>query len=154
MIERRGTMITEMEQATLDIDWFFTNGKEIAFVASGGGKLPGEVSKSKENIENLALYFRSLPKSSDVIINSDLNKIMKAQEINESYLADFIMMAEKGFFSYDKTILNNFSEANYHLVVRPINPLKTDDLPLDISKILMTTERISEMEANFDTNLI
>ena len=52
------------------------------------------------------------------------------------------------------TATNNFSEANYHLVARPINPLKTDDLPLDISKILMKTERISEMEANFDTNLI
>src|ERR1700744_1286707 len=119
MIEIMNTVITEIEQATSDIDWFFTNGNEIAFVASGGGKLPEVISQSKEDIETLASYFRGLPKKSDAIINQDLGKIMEAREINERYLADFVTMAEKGFFSYDKTVLNNFSEINYHLVAKP-----------------------------------
>jgi len=55
-------MITEIEQEVLDIDWFFTNGKEIGFVASGGGKLPKSISnKSMIEIQSLAGYFKNLP---------------------------------------------------------------------------------------------
>jgi len=148
------TAITEIEQATSDIDWFFNKGNEIAFVASGGGKLPESVAKSKEDTGSLSLYFRSLPKRSDVLINPDLNKVMLEKDINEKYLADFIAMTEKGFFSYDKTILNNFSETNYHLVAKPVNPLKIGDLPFEILERLMTTKSMNEMGVNLDVNLI
>lgn len=141
-------MITEIDQETLDIDWFFTNGSEIAFVASGGGKLPKSVSKSKENTEALAVYFRSLVQKSDVIINPDLNKVVPASDINERYLSDFVTMAKKGLFSFDKTILNDFSATNYHLVAKPKNPLTVDELPPEILEILTETLVKGEIRAN------
>jgi len=38
----------EIDQQTLDIDWFFTDGCYISFMASGGGKLPESVACSKK----------------------------------------------------------------------------------------------------------
>jgi hypothetical protein len=62
-------MITEIEQVSLDIDWFFTDGQYISFMTSGGGRLPGSVSESEETHKILANYFRNLPEISEVIIN-------------------------------------------------------------------------------------
>jgi hypothetical protein len=68
-------MITAIEQEISDIDWFFTNGEEIGFVASGGGKLPDSVSnKSFEEIVLLATYFRDLPQKSRAIIDPNSKK--------------------------------------------------------------------------------
>lgn len=53
-------MYTEIEQQALDIDWFFTDGKYIGFVASGGGKLPETAANSSVNNEKLVSYFRGL----------------------------------------------------------------------------------------------
>jgi hypothetical protein len=99
-------MITEIEQASLDIDWFFTDGQYISFMASGGGRLPGSVSESKETHKILANYFRNLPEISDVIINPELNNILIkvfGSGVNERYLKDYVLMARKGLFSFDKT---------------------------------------------------
>ncbi len=51
---------------------------------------------------------------SGIVINPNLNKIVPGFE--ERYLTDFKEMAKKGFFAFDKTVLSNFSELNYHLV--------------------------------------
>jgi hypothetical protein len=63
-------MISEIDQETSDIDWFFTDGEMIGFVASGGGRLPNSISrKSIEEIELLADYFRRLPQTGEIDIN-------------------------------------------------------------------------------------
>jgi hypothetical protein len=64
-------MFTEIEQRTLDISRFFTNNDDLAFVASGGGKLPQSVAKSCEDVDLLYSYFESLDDQSDIIINPD-----------------------------------------------------------------------------------
>ncbi|MCD0465080.1 hypothetical protein [Flavobacterium sp. ENC] len=61
-------MITEIEQQSLDIDWFFTDGTHIAFAASGGGKLPESISESVD-YNLLSHYFRDLPEMTEVKIN-------------------------------------------------------------------------------------
>lgn len=138
-----GTAFTEIEQETLDLDWFFTDGDEIGFVASAGGKLPGAVSKSKEKLEVLFSYFTSLPQTCKVVINPDLNKIITDPPADDKYLSYFIDMAKKGLYSFDKTVLSSFSETNYHLVAQPESPLKIKDLPLEIMEIIsgITTKR-------------
>lgn len=62
-------MITGIEQASLDIDWFFYRWSVYFIMASGGGRLPMSVSESEETHKILANYFRNLPEISEVIIN-------------------------------------------------------------------------------------
>jgi hypothetical protein len=147
-------MFTEIEQATLDIDWFFTNGNEVGFVASGGGKLPDVVSKkSTIEIEILVEYFRCLPKSSVIIINPDLQRLIafRGAEIDQ-YLSCFVEMAEKGLFCFDKTILNKFSDLNYHLVAKPLNPLSFNELPAEISKLISDTRISGDIGNSLEIN--
>ncbi|WP_390456100.1 hypothetical protein, partial [Chryseobacterium sp. Alg-005] len=130
-------MYTEIEQQTLDIDWFFTDNEDIAFVASAGGKLPETIAKlDKDN--GLSKYFRDLSEVSEVIINPSLEFII--QKVDDNYLSDFLSMAKKGLYTFDKTILNNFSDTSYHLVASPKTPLKMKDLPENILKLLIKTQ--------------
>jgi hypothetical protein len=96
-------MITEQEQFALDIDWFFTNGYSVAFVASAGGRLPQSVSKSKENLELLSCYFRNLPQISDVKVNKKLRETIPGRVIDERYLEDYTYVSKRGLYSFDKT---------------------------------------------------
>lgn len=148
-------MITAIEQETSDIDWFFTNGEEIGFVASGGGKLPDSVSKkSIEEIVLLATYFRDLPQKSRVNIDPNSKKLITPGTNKTDYLSHFMEMAEKGLFSFDKTVSNRFSDTDYHLVAKPLNPLKFDDLPSEIAKLLAETKINSVIEASLNISLI
>lgn len=135
-------MYTEIEQQTLDIDWFFTDSKHIGFTASGAGKLPESVARSSEKNEKLVSYFRNLPEISDVVVNPKLNDLLIeifGTGADERYLQDFIFMTKKGLYSFDKTNLNNFFDYDYHLVTSPKNPLTISELPKDILDILMET---------------
>ena len=142
-------MLTEIEQQTLDIDWFFTNGQEIAFVASGGGKLPKSVANS-DNISLLSSFFRNLSKTSEAIINPNSTKLKKILPDNQ-YFEDFIYMAEKGLFTYDKSILNDFSNSNYDLITIPSNSIKLDRLPLEIRNMIMKT-KTNDINEYIDTS--
>ncbi|MCC9065588.1 hypothetical protein [Flavobacterium piscisymbiosum] len=131
-------MITEIEQQSLDIDWFFTDGKHVAFVASGGGKLPKSIAESSD-YNLLSSYFRNLPEKSEIEINVSLSEILKMVP-DERYLADYVLMTKKGLYSFDKTILNNFLDPNYHLVAQPISPLEIIDLPKEVFEILIKSK--------------
>jgi len=146
-------MISELEQQTLDIDWFFTNGHDIAFVASGGGRLPISVAKSFKNNKLLASFFNSLPVISEVIINPNLNKII-TNSVNGQYLADFELMAKKGFYTFDKTVLNNFSDSSYHLVFKPVNPIKVQQMPIEIKDALSSSCYDGNLESIIDITLV
>jgi hypothetical protein len=141
-------MITEEEQIALDIDWFFTDGEQIGFVASGGGLLPATISKSSENIEILSAYFWALPKRCGAILNTNLTN--KIKDITERYLSAFVPMTEKGLYSFDKTFLNRPFDTSYHLVAKPITPLRLQDLPLQIKNIVIETKLKSRIEGALD----
>lgn len=150
-------MYTEIEQQTLDIDWFFTNGKYIGFTASGAGKLPESVAKSSENNEKLGSYFRNLSETSDIIVNHELDALLIGIWVtgaDERYLQDFISMTKRGFYSFDKNNLNNFLNYDYHLVTSPTNPLIIDDLPKDIVGIIMHTKYPGSMSSIIDISKI
>ena len=72
-------MISEIEQQYLDIDWFFSDENNLAFVASGGGKLPKSVEEC-EDYGLLVSYFRNLPDTSDVKLNDNLHKIFAPED--------------------------------------------------------------------------
>lgn len=131
-------MFTEIQQQTLDIDWFFITDNKIGFVASGGGRLPHSVAILESEIEIISSYFRKLPERTTVIINEELEKI-KNTSITENYLSDFLYMAKRGLYTYDKSLLNDFSDLNYHLVAKPLESLKVEDLPPEIARLINKT---------------
>jgi hypothetical protein len=143
-------MFTEIEQQTLDIDWFFTDNEEIAFVASGGGKLPKSIAESNTH-DLLVSYFRNLPEKSEIVINVGLVKILNVP-IEEKYLSDFVLMAKKGMYAFDKTVLDNFSEPNYHLVAKPLQPIKVNDLPPEIFKIISLSKYEKQLKTTLNIN--
>ncbi|WP_395073934.1 hypothetical protein [Flavobacterium sp.] len=145
-------MFTEIEQQTLDIDWFFLNKKHICFVASGGGKLPLSIAESSLDNATLVTYFRNLDDECDIIINPNLDENLS----NEKYLSDFIHMSKKGLYAFDKTILNDFSDTNYHLVTTPLIPLTLNELPENIQDILRKTNYIENLDNinNIDISVI
>jgi len=100
-------MYTEIEQQTLDIDWFFTDGKYVGFVASGAGKLPETVANSEVNNKKLRSYFKGLPNISDSIINPLLDKLLIrlfGSGADERYLRDFIYFTQRGLYSLIRLI--------------------------------------------------
>jgi hypothetical protein len=121
----------EAEQQAIDLDWFFTDGRFIGFVASAGGKLPDSVARFPENSNKLEIYFRGLSEISSVIVRSKKDR---------KYLKDFTYMSARGLFAFDKTVLNNFSESNYHLVSKPLNPLTIDKVSEEIKGLLILTK--------------
>ncbi|MBL1223232.1 hypothetical protein JET18_20480 [Chryseobacterium sp. L7] len=136
-------MITEIEQQTMDMDWFFTDAEYVGFMASGGGKLPDSVAESEEKRQILVHYFRNLPEISEVEVSSKLDSILikiSGSGADERYLEDYVSMTKKGLYSFDKSYPNQFSEPYYHLVAGPENPLKLNELPQDILDILVKTQ--------------
>lgn len=91
---------SEIEQATLDIDWYFTDGENVGHVASGGGMLPLSISSSKEDTKLVFNYLSKVAITSAIIINPGLGKIIP--NIDNRYLDSFTNMARKGIFSFDK----------------------------------------------------
>jgi hypothetical protein len=138
-------MFTETEQRGLDIDWFFTNDEHIAFAASAGGKLPESISKAPENYRLLSEFFSGLPEISEIIINADVSRII-GSTADESYLKDFVYMARRGLFSFDKTIPSNFDNSQYHLVAKPVVPLNINKVPSEIKNILMRSRYIGSID--------
>lgn len=137
-------MLTEIEQQCLDIDWFFIADDKIGFVASGGGKLPNFVAQSSESMNEISSFMKTLPQITEVEINNNLKEI-KGTTIENSYLEDFIFMAKRGLYSFDKTYLNNFSDTHYHLVAKPISPLTIDRIPINILSLVKNTWHDSDL---------
>ncbi len=112
---------------------FLDKNNFIGFIASGGGEIPLHIKN--DNNYNLREYFNNAP---DIDENLEINKEIKSilgvfdnQKLNK-ILFDFIFMAKKGVYGFDKTILNNSSDTNYYKVVQPKKKLKLESLPLDI----------------------
>ncbi|MBA9073224.1 hypothetical protein GGR22_001350 [Flavobacterium gossypii] len=129
-------MFTETQQQTLDIDWFFIADDKIGFVASAGVKLPESVAVLDEKIGILSSYFRNLPEITTAHIHDELKEIKK---IDEKHLADFVFMAKRGLYAFDKLVLNNFSDLKYHLVAKPETYLSLKGLPTEIIDLIHKT---------------
>jgi hypothetical protein len=135
-------MISDLEEETIDLDWFsIDNNGEIGHFASGGqGFLPPSVKSSKSNLTRLAEFFRHSLSTNGAAIESQalLSHVQfnsRAQQAR--YLEDYSRMASKGLYSFN-CIMDFNRPTSYFLVVKPSCPLKVDDLPDEIRQILQT----------------
>jgi hypothetical protein len=145
-------MITEIEQETSDINWFFVSGNKIGLVASGAGKLPDSVANLDQKLELLWTYFKDLPETSEVIINPKLG-VIKSTVVTNDYLNDFTNMAKRGLYTFDKAIVNHFGDTSYHSVAKPVRPLLLDALPEKIFNLINKTLYEGDIEINETINV-
>lgn len=144
-------MYSEIEQQTLDIDWFFTNGEDIVFVASGGGKLPQSVVEAGGHTL-LVEFFNSLPDITGGIISDSLEEFVS--DSTKEYWEAFLPMVRKGLWAYDKTLLNSYQDTRYHLVARPFYALKFRELPRHIKEVIIKTQFDRPLEKQIDIKTI
>lgn len=116
-----------MFELGLDIDWYFTDTSgQIAIVASAGGMLPDSVANDMERLREMIKYFRSLPVlSSEILIEERVLQDITSytEEQKRAYLSDLYYMVSRGFYYFDKEVLNNYYDSRYYLKARPMKPL-------------------------------
>ena len=130
--------ISELYQRSHDIDWFSKVGDIYIHAMSFGGLLPDAISDWNllRRMLRKAYQTESLVKNSFVYnipyIESRLSIQYENQRANdeqqdiirEKYLRHFQEMAYRGFCSFDRDLQD---ENIYHLIVRPVIPMKEWD---------------------------
>lgn len=121
-----------VETRTQDIDWFISDGNNRPIhVASAGGILPSLILNRNITNEYNRECVNQLPYLyNNIFINPNLEEIIAPyyhadnimqENYMENYLHSFMHFAKKGFFSFDKTKINDPDDTTYHLVAYPIN---------------------------------
>jgi hypothetical protein len=145
------------EQISRDIDWFVLDPIDKSIhVASAGGRLPQIIADDDRTNSDILKEVRKLRPEYQFQINPNLNFIVEfeSERMRELYLRDFIFMAERGFFSYDKTILGNFENDLYHLVAWPLSDSITSVNELLKTKLIKINNLFPELYAPFNIRSI
>lgn len=138
---------TLIEQETRDLDIFFKDNSKLIHLASAGGQIPNRLSENDIQNEEFAAQISEIEESFEIEINQNLSEFVNIPENGqERYLRDFVSMAKRGFYSYDKTRLGKFEDPFFHLVARPIKKE---------NKILITkTEKLMKIGTELPTEFI
>lgn len=114
---------TESEIHTRDIDWFCVINGVYVHTASAGGGIPnfindyGVLRPSQRAAEAL----EDINTDEEVHINE---AFLREKDVNlQQYLPSFVRMAKKGFYSFDRTNVDNPEDDHYHLVAWPTHPV-------------------------------
>ena len=128
--------IDELEQESSDIDWFAVDSDgHILHFSSGGGVLPESIASSEETLLQLYQYFLALPDTA----SASLVQVQANAEKSGRNYQNAVRYAQRGLFSFDKTLLNKHLDPQYHLVVRPTDPLTIQHIPEPIATLLLRT---------------
>lgn len=126
----------ESYQRTRDIDWFFRKGNRFIHAASNRGLLPYFVNDIQRlrmeqakvsmlnDIEDIEIainesYVNQRIATAVSYLRSNGNEEIDFQSMRDSYLASFVAMARKGFYSYDSALSGT---SVYVLICGPKNP--------------------------------
>lgn len=110
-----------IEQATKDLDIYFKDKFKLIHIASAGGNLPNQLAENDLLNEDFASTITNFEELYEFEVNPNLTGLLNLNDTGlDLYLIDFVLMAKRGFYSYDKTILGDFSNPMFHLVARPI----------------------------------
>lgn len=128
----------ELEQYTLDINWYFTDHyNRICIAASAGGLLPKPIIENDEGNEQFHKIVTELPIRFKVTRNENI--LGQIQGINnqnlESYFQDFEALAGRGLYVFDKLKLDDPEDGFYLLVAYPNYNTDTDSFPVDKEKL-------------------
>jgi hypothetical protein len=137
-------IIPKDEQEVRDFDWFGVDadGHIGHFTTAGFKYLPGSVSSSEEDLQEVTGYFdNEAPIRGAHRVDSESIaqfKGWKGEEHEARYLASFALMADKGLYSYD---IDTYVRAGiaYSRVAVPLSPLTLNELPDEVRRIVQRT---------------
>lgn len=134
---------------THDIDWFFYAEPFFVHAASNQGLLPSEINKeSNVNAQFQVSHLPAIYEDNDIEVNYEYieRRLMENESpfaTIESYKRTFVLMAKKGFFSFDRDL--KYPE-EYIWIARPKKRINVNDLPISLFKI---THRLNKLLENF-----
>ncbi len=122
---------TESEIHTRDIDWFCAINGIYVHVASAGGNIPNFIN----NYSVLRPSQRAAEALVDINTDDEIHineAFLRGMNVNlEHYLPSFVRMAKKGFYSFDRTNVDNPEDDHYHLVAWPTHSVSNvENLPV------------------------
>ncbi|MDI9341696.1 MAG: hypothetical protein QM534_14085 [Sediminibacterium sp.] len=149
-----------MEFSALDFDCFFIDKKfTVSHLASAGVRPFDSIIRNWESYDTIISYFKDLPIiSHEVMVNCDLNKYVQLMEEQSlaNYLGSFKYFAERGLYSFDKTILNDVMDTQFHLVAYPSVSIDFTAFPDIIKSVLLDSTFDGDVKEwiNVDVKLI
>ena len=111
--------------STHDIDWFIIINGRLLHIASAGGPIPDLLVN---DLAFSAFHIASLPVINRFDEVNTLNQTFLSNRLGintidqaNDYFYTFKLMAQKGIYSFDRTIVHDIEDVNYHLVAWPKN---------------------------------
>jgi hypothetical protein len=128
----------ELEQYTLDINWYFTDHyNRICIAASAGGLLPKPIIENDEGNEEFHKIVNELPIRFKVTRNENiLDQIQGISNQNlDSYFQDFENLAGRGLYVFDKLKIDDPEDGFYLLIAYPNYDTNIDSYPVEKGQI-------------------
>lgn len=100
----------------------FKDNEKLIYITSAGGQIPNQLAEHGAEFEDVHSAMKKLAPKYEVEVNPDLSKFLTFSD-REKYLSEFVEMAQRGFYSYDKTKVGLDEDPLFHIVAWP----KTDD---------------------------
>lgn len=120
---------SEIEQITRDLDIFFSDNKKLIHLASGGGRLPNVLAATDSANEQIIESISGIFSEFEIDINPGLIQLLGLNEDGlNNYLVSFVEMAKKGFYTYDKTNIDEKDDMTFHLVAKPTSKISLSSL--------------------------
>ena len=121
--------ITKIDLQIEDLMWFGVDNQNHIFecTTAGVGNVPEFVCRSKEKCEQVEKYF--LDEAEEIT-----EFILHTEYENNQLFEDCLLLARKGIFCYD---VSTADPQQYKKISSPVQPLKFDDLPENIKKIMI-----------------
>ena len=138
-------MITEEEEAALDLDWFALDARGAVghFTTGGCGALPRSVARSRADLDAVREYLLALPEAGAALVNPDRRETIplfpSARREPAALLRPWMATAARGMYAYDYIEDRRRRPRPYVLVARPELPLTSEELPGEIRGILERT---------------
>ena len=144
-----------IEQETLDLDLYLNDPEKRIHIATGGGRIPDRIAEFDSIIEEYKETVEEMSEVVDIEVNPNLIQLLNLNENSlQTYLKSFLDKARKGFYSYDKTKLENKQDYTFHLVAKPkddhsLLASRNDNLP-KISKVVPTDFKLFNLKEYTD----
>lgn len=137
--------IDESEEFGRDWDWFAVDldGNIGHFTIAGLRALPETILRDQDAAERLIRYFdeRATTTGFSVRATAEVDSGGWGTGGQERFIRSFAEMSSKGLFSFNTEMIHG-PDARYHLVTRPDHPLRIEDVPDEIQKVLGRTRAV------------
>lgn len=116
-----------------DYDLFIFQSDIKIHIATAGAIIPNRIILLTNNNSEIYNFYSNLEVEQEILVNPNLGEIVFNKEqiknerfIREDYLNSFTRYAKKGFYSFDRTNIENPYDQNFHLVAYPKSKITGD----------------------------